>query len=214
MPATPTKKPRHYVFHLPRSALKIAAIAFGAGVLLFVLAWWSGRDSAFYKVEPLDPGTPQAQLEPLPAPLADGDAASDMPEPGEPSSERPQLVEAPPPAAPPAPVELPPPGSMAGESAGVALAPGAQPVPRPGSTPAPRYPADALRRGESGTVLVRVEVDTAGMPAGVALVQRSGSRSLDRAAMEAVRAWRFQPAQREGRAVPGSLVIPIEFTAE
>jgi TonB family protein len=63
-------------------------------------------------------------------------------------------------------------------------------------------------------VLVRVEVDTAGMPAGVALVQRSGSRDLDRAAMEAVRGWRFQPAQRNGQAISASLVIPIDFKAD
>ena len=97
---------------------------------------------------------------------------------------------------------------------GVTLAPGDQPIPLRGSTPAPRYPGGALRRGESGTVMVRVEVDAAGMPAGVALVQRSGSRDLDRAAMEAVRKWRFQPAQRDGQAVPGSLVIPVDFRAD
>jgi protein TonB len=99
-------------------------------------------------------------------------------------------------------------------AASIGLAPGEQPVPINGQTPAPRYPAAALRRGESGTVLVRVEVDTNGMPAGVALVQRSGSRDLDRAAMEAVRTWRFQPAQRDGQAIAASLVIPIDFKAD
>ena len=98
--------------------------------------------------------------------------------------------------------------------ASITFAPGEQPVPIKGQMPPPRYPAAALRRGESGTVLVRVEVDTAGMPAGVALVQRSGSRDLDRAAMEAVRGWRFQPAQRNGQAIAASLVIPIDFKAD
>jgi len=63
-------------------------------------------------------------------------------------------------------------------------------------------------------VLVRVEVDTSGRPAGVEVEQRSGSRELDRAALEAVRGWRFQPAQRDGQPVPGSLVIPIDFRLE
>ena len=63
-------------------------------------------------------------------------------------------------------------------------------------------------------MLVRVEVDSNGRPAGLALVQRSGSRELDRAALEAVRGWRFQPARRDGQAVPGSLVIPIDFRLE
>ncbi|MFA4788634.1 energy transducer TonB, partial [Xanthomonas perforans] len=46
---------------------------------------------------------------------------------------------------------------------------------------------------------------------GVTLVQRSGSRDLDRAAMEAVRHWRFHPAQRNGQPVAGSMDIPFEF---
>ena len=106
------------------------------------------------------------------------------------------------------------PSAMGNASTPASLAPGNQPVPVKGATPAPTYPSGALRRGESGTVVVRVEVDIAGMPAGVALVQRSGSRDLDRAAMEAVRKWRFLPAQRDGRAVPGSLVIPVDFRAD
>ncbi len=44
--------------------------------------------------------------------------------------------------------------------------------------------------------------------------QHSGFRELDRAALEAVRGWRFQPAQRDGQPVPGSLVIPIDFRLE
>jgi protein TonB len=210
---TPPPAPPHYVFRLPRSALRVAAIAFGVGLLLFAIVWWSGRDTAFYKVEAAKTGQPLDELEPLPQPLPAGDGASDMPEAGEPSEPRPQLVETPPP-----PVEQAPPASaapgpaMAGET--VPLAPGEQPVPMAGQTPAPRYPPAALRRREGGTVLVRVEVDVRGMPAGVALVQQSGSRDLDRAAMEAVRQWRFQPGQRDGQPVPGSLVVPIDFRVE
>ena len=221
MPAS--SQPDHdFVFRLPRSALRIASIAFGIGLLLFVVVWWAGRDQAFYRVAPTAPGKPLSQLEPLPEPLAGSDGASDMPAAtGKDNApeERPQLVETAPPApALPAPVAEEAPPAMQNPDAPaapatVALAPGEQPVPLKGQMPAPRYPAAALRRGESGTVLVRVEVDTAGMPAGVALVQRSGSRDLDRAAMEAVRDWRFQPAQRNGKAIAASLVIPIDFKA-
>ncbi|HYM86823.1 MAG TPA: energy transducer TonB [Pseudoxanthomonas sp.] len=216
-----THSPEHdYIFRLPRSALRIAGIAFGIGLALFVIVWWAGRDQAFYKVEPTAPGKPLSGLEALPEPLAGGDGASDMPAAGQAADERPQLVEAPAQAALPAPIdeaalpEAPADGNMPNAPAAVALAPGDQPVVIRGQSPAPRYPPGALRRGESGTVLVRVEVDASGMPAGVALVQRSGSRDLDRAAMEAVRRWRFQPAQRNGQATPGSLVIPIDFKAD
>jgi protein TonB len=219
MPAS--NPPEHeYVFRLPRSALRIAGIAFGIGLLLFLIVWWMGRDQAFYKVEPTAPGKPLSELEALPEPLAGGDSASDMPSAGSGAeqSERPQLVETAPPPPLPAPLdETMPAGPDAGTPvtpAAVALAPGDQPVPLSGQTPPPRYPAEALRRGQSGTVLVRVEVDATGAPAGVALVQRSGSRDLDRAAMEAVRKWRFMPAQRDGQAVAASLVIPIDFKAD
>lgn len=219
MPAS--NPPEHdYVFRLPRSALRIAGIAFGIGLALFLIVWWMGRDQAFYKVEPTAPGKPLSELEALPEPLAGGDGASDMPSAGasaEPA-ERPQLVETAPPPPLPAPIDetIQPgvPETGASASPAVALAPGDQPVPLSGQTPPPRYPSEALRRGESGTVLVRVEVDVNGAPAGVALVQRSGSRDLDRAAMEAVRKWRFMPAQRDGQAVASSLVIPIDFKAD
>ena len=225
MPASNTpasNQPDHdYVFRLPRSALRIAAIAFGIGLLLFVVVWWMGRDKAFYKVETTAPGKPLSQLEALPEPLPGGEGASDMPDAAGKDNapqERPQVVETAAPALP-APIDegtqpaMPIANAPAAPTA-IPLAPGEQPVPIKGQMPPPRYPGAALRRGESGTVLVRVEVDTAGMPAGVALVQRSGSRDLDRAAMEAVREWRFQPAQRIGLAIASSLVIPIDFKAE
>lgn len=206
-----------FVFRLPRRALRIAGMAFGIGLLLFVIVWWMGRDQAFYRVETNTPGQALGDLQPLPEPLAGGDGASDMPAPGQPSEERPQLVEAPAPAPLPAAIdESTPATAPAGPNAPAAvaaapLAPGDQPVPITGQNPAPDYPAAALRRGESGTVMVRVEVDAAGMPVNVSLDKRSGSRDLDRAAMDAVKRWRFQPAQREGQAVASSLVVPIDF---
>lgn len=220
MPAS--SPPDHeYVFRLPRSALRIAGYAFGVGLLLFVIVWWVGRDQSFYKVAPTAPGKPLSELDALPEPLAGGDSASDMPSAGADTdtSERPQLVETPPPPALPTPIDEADPlvdgdATLPIPPAAVAMAPGEQPVPLSGQSPPPRYPTEALRRGESGTVLVRVEVDANGMPGGVALVQRSGSRDLDRAAMEAVRKWRFMPAQRDGQAIAASLVIPIDFKAE
>ena len=49
---------------------------------------------------------------------------------------------------------------------------------------------------------------------GVGLTRACGRAEICRAALEAVRKWRFQPAQREGQPVAGSLVIPIEFKTE
>ena len=83
--------------------------------------------------------------------------------------------------------------------------------PQPVRSPAPRYPREAQRRGESGTVVLRVHIDADGRPRDIDLVEGSGSRSLDRAAVDAVRRWRFDPAIRNGRPTEGTLQVPITF---
>jgi protein TonB len=84
----------------------------------------------------------------------------------------------------------------------------------PVSAPAPGYPPDAFRRGESGTVLLRVHVGPDGIPYAVDLVRSSHSRSLDRAASDAVKRWRFRPAQRNGQPVAADVQVPITFNAD
>ena len=79
------------------------------------------------------------------------------------------------------------------------------------SSPSPRYPAQAWRRREAGTVLVRVDVGPDGVPTSVTVARSSGSRTLDRAAVDAVNRWQFRPAQLEGRPTVGSVLVPIEF---
>lgn len=79
--------------------------------------------------------------------------------------------------------------------------------------PAPRYPRASLRAGHEGTVILRVLVDEYGQPQSVEIERSSGHRELDRAAREQVlNRWRFQPAQRNGRAVPAYGLVPIQFT--
>lgn len=80
--------------------------------------------------------------------------------------------------------------------------------------PAPIYPAAAQRGGEQGTVLLRVEVGADGGPDEVSLARHSGSRDLDRAALEAVRGWTFEPAIRNGEPVASSVQVPVEFQSE
>ncbi|MET0581023.1 MAG: TonB family protein [Pseudoxanthomonas sp.] len=81
---------------------------------------------------------------------------------------------------------------------------------------APKYPPQALRSGVEGSVSVRVEVDATGNPTDVQVVERSGERSrdLDRAVTDAVRKWRFEPAMKDGKAVPGTVVVPVEFKSQ
>ncbi|HEY0333354.1 MAG TPA: TonB family protein [Stenotrophomonas sp.] len=208
MPRNASDAP-HIVLRLPRHTLKIVGIAFAVGLLLFLLVWLTSRKNDFYKPAPAPAAQSGEAIAPLPEPLPAGDGASDMPDTKAPpvAEEAPRLVET---APVPPPAALPPTEAPAQASA-MALAPGDRPVPLQGQMPAPRYPPAALRRGDRGSVIVRVDVDASGRPGGVTLVQRSGSRELDRAAMEAVRHWRFQPAQRDGQAVPGSIDVPFEF---
>ena len=76
----------------------------------------------------------------------------------------------------------------------------------------PEYPAAAARSQEEGTVLVRVQVDADGNPTDVSVARRSGSRDLDRAALDAVRKWRFSPAMKGGKAVASVAEVPVDFT--
>jgi len=75
----------------------------------------------------------------------------------------------------------------------------------------PKYPASMLRAGVGGTVVVLAEVDAQGTPISVRVAERSGERDLDRAAVSAVRQWRFEPAMRNGKAIATSVKVPVDF---
>ena len=77
---------------------------------------------------------------------------------------------------------------------------------------APTYPREALRRGIRGTVRIQATIATDGSVERMELAQSSGDRYLDRAAMEAVRRWRFTPAMRNGQPVSAAVVIPVDFS--
>ena len=196
---------------LPPQAVKVLAIAFGAGLLLFLLLWLDQRnDTDFFKGG--DPDTATGGTDSLPAPLP-ADVASDegnasglrLPDTAQgkslPAVEQPRIIDEPPP--PP-----PPPAAPAAPSAPVARG---SDTPVPISQPAPRYPQEALRRNIGGTVRVKVTVATDGSVDRLDVAESSGNRYLDRAAMEAVRRWRFQPAVRDGQAVMADVVVPIVF---
>jgi protein TonB len=77
----------------------------------------------------------------------------------------------------------------------------------------PGYPEDARRAGVEGTVALRIEIKEDGQPGEIAVVRSSGLASLDAAAMEAVRSWRFVPAQEaeSGRPVRCYTTVSIVF---
>jgi protein TonB len=95
-----------------------------------------------------------------------------------------------------------------------AAAPGAltrTAIPRGGYQITPSYPASARQLGVEGTALLSVFVDAAGRVGEVIVKQSAGHPDLDRAAAEAVRRWRFEPARRGAEAVAMWVELPVEF---
>jgi protein TonB len=79
------------------------------------------------------------------------------------------------------------------------------------NNPPPPYPRSARRSGEQGTVTLRVHVATDGVPTRVELERSSGSPTLDEAALEAVKTWRFVPARRGTDPVAAWVIVPVIF---
>ncbi len=207
--STPTRPPL-----LPPRVLKLLAIAFAIGLVMFLLLWIDQRnDKDFFKAS--GPGANSTEGDALPAPLPSdvanedgGDNASGLrlprheAGPSAPSMEElPRIVEPAPPweTAPPSAPELDARPDIA-DSTPVAV-----------SRPAPRYPREALNRNIGGVVRVQVTVGPDGGVERMELAESSGDRFLDRAAMEAVRRWRFLPGTRNGQPVTASVIVPLEF---
>ncbi|MBS1161676.1 MAG: energy transducer TonB [Proteobacteria bacterium] len=102
-------------------------------------------------------------------------------------------------------------------AAAAASAPAAPPTPARFEAaylrnPAPVYPAESRRRGEEGRTLLRVRVLADGSPEEILLHLGSGFERLDQAAIDAVRRWKFVPAQQGGSAIAAWVIVPIQFS--
>ncbi len=78
-------------------------------------------------------------------------------------------------------------------------------------TPKPLYPEQARKEGQQGRVLLRVLVDQEGRSKLVEVSRSSGNETLDRAAVEAIRLWRFSPARYGVKPVESWVRIPVDF---
>jgi periplasmic protein TonB len=88
---------------------------------------------------------------------------------------------------------------------------GSTSVPTGGYQVKPRYPDSARRRGIEGTVVVKAYVTEQGRVAEVQVEQSAGYADLDRAAVEAVGRWRFEPAHRGRQPIAMWVSIPVTF---
>jgi TonB family protein len=75
----------------------------------------------------------------------------------------------------------------------------------------PRYPAEALRQGQGGKVVLLVDVDAQGRPTNVQVETSEPKGVFDAAVLESARAWRFQPKIEHGKAVAGRVRVPVAF---
>ena len=77
----------------------------------------------------------------------------------------------------------------------------------------PRYPVQSRRLRETGTVVLMVVVGVDGRVSAISVATSSGSDRLDRAALNAVRRWRWSPTIIDGRPSPvqGLVRIPFEL---
>lgn len=142
----------------------------------------------------------------------------------EPAPTQPSVAEAPP--APPEPVRIEGPPEPA--PVAVVAAPAAVPSPSPEppapepvipplfnadylANPAPPYPNQSRRMGEEGKVLLRVLVDTRGLPQRVELRKTSGFDRLDDVAIATVKHWKFVPARQGEKTISAWVLIPINF---
>lgn len=109
-------------------------------------------------------------------------------------------VSIPGPPDPAPPVTAPPSIERAGDLSSTMIA----------ATP-PRYPTESRRSKEQGTVVLTVTLGVDGTVADISIARSSGFERLDRAALSAVRRWRWSPTKRNGNAVMVRGVVEIPF---
>ncbi|WP_068089997.1 energy transducer TonB [Novosphingobium rosa] len=134
---------------------------------------------------------PVVTPEPMPAPVALSPAPAPAP-----------VVQAPP--APPAAPAAPPPKAVGPAEGGDLSA-------KMLSFTAPSYPLESRRNKEEGTVALSLLLGTDGRVAEISIASSSGFARLDKAALEAVRKWRWSPVMRGGEAVQVRGTVKIPF---
>lgn len=152
---------------------------------------------------------PQPKPEPKPEPVAE-------------PTPQPEVAPMPPAVTQQQPVQEPAPQPVAAPKA-VEAEPAPQPEPEPViepprfgvaylNNPPPSYPSLSRRMGEEGRVILRVLVGADGKPQGVEVENGSGSERLDKAALDAVRKWKFIPARRNNEAISAYVLVPVKFS--
>lgn len=75
----------------------------------------------------------------------------------------------------------------------------------------PSYPTESRRLHEQGVVVLLLQISTSGTVDEISIARSSGSARLDKAALSAVRRWRWTPFRHDGELVivKGQVTIPF-----
>ena len=77
--------------------------------------------------------------------------------------------------------------------------------------PLPPYPPMSKRLGEQGTALVEVWIGSDGLPKQASVRKSSGFERLDKASVDAVMAWRYNPGKRGSTPEAMAMLIPLQW---
>ncbi len=77
-------------------------------------------------------------------------------------------------------------------------------------SPDPDYPDKERKARHKGTVLVDLVVGVDGLPRDLK-ISRTLSKDFDRAAMDAVKKWKFSPATKGGNPVAAEIMVEVTF---
>jgi periplasmic protein TonB len=102
------------------------------------------------------------------------------------------------------------PGYGGGVGGGVYRVGGGVSAPRALFSPDPEYSEEARKAKYQGTVVLRMVVGPDGRARDIQ-VSRSVGMGLDEKAIEAVRTWKFDPARKDGQAVPVLISVEVTF---
>lgn len=81
-------------------------------------------------------------------------------------------------------------------------------APRIISSRDPEYPSKGRNGLKEGMVVLQMVIGRDGLPHGIA-VTRSASPGFDKAAIDAVRKWKFKPATKDGKAVSAQITVQV-----
>lgn len=84
-------------------------------------------------------------------------------------------------------------------------------LPSASSQPVPKYPPDLLAKKIEGLVLLKIQIDAEGKVTACEIQQSSGYPAMDESALEAVLAWKFQPALLLGSPVSCVVLKKLRF---